>query len=361
MKILHTIETSGPGGAENFMIRMAQSLGPEYQSSILLIKPGWLRDRIESLGIPVCVEELPRSLDPRWLIKIARFLRKERIEAVHSHEFAMNIHMAILAKILGLPHVATVHGKKNYADRGLRRLVYRVISHWSHIVAVSEDVKNFLVDTVGISAEKVEVIPNGIDVDDYKLEQSEIDSCRAGLGCREGDFLICAVGNLYPIKGHSFLVEAMHSIVATQPTAKLVIAGRGDEQQHLQQLIDSLGITDNVKLLGFRDDVKSILSSSDLFVMPSLSEGLPLALLEAMASRVPVVVTDVGGMPQVIEHQRTGLVVPPSDSAGLRNSIATMMSDQAVANAMADAAYRELGVSYSMVTMLRRYASLYRA
>lgn len=359
MNILHAIETSGPGGAENFMIRTAQSLGPDYHSSILMIKPGWLLDRLIALGFPVYLEPLERTLDPRWLRKVTKYVREGKFDAIHSHEFSMNFHLALIARWLGIPHVATVHGKKQYADRGIRRLAYRLVSRMSMIVAVSQDVKDFLIETVGIKPHRIHVIPNGIEVADYEMNRHERIEVRRALQCAPEDYLICAIGNLYPIKGHKYLIEAMAVLVESHKSIRLVIAGRGGEEAALRRLIKSHGLQGQVELLGFREDVKNILMSADLFVMPSLSEGLPLSLLEAMAARVPVIVSDVGGMPQVIKHSVTGRVVPSGCSLALAQEIEKMIVDRDFASLMADAAYAEVSDNYSIGVMLNRYKRLY--
>ena len=138
-----------------------------------------------------------------------------------------------------------------------------------------------------------------------------------------------------------------------------MIAGRGEEHESLQTLISALGIEERVQLLGFRDDVKSILLASDLFAMPSLSEGLPLALLEAMAARVPVVVTSVGGMPQVIVDAHTGIMVPPADGSALASAISEIVESPEYGSNLAASAYEEVALNYSMSIMLSRYRGLY--
>ena len=358
MKILHAIETSGPGGAENFLIRTARALPPDYESMVLLLKPGWLQQQLNALGFPVVVEPLHRSFDPGWLYRVLQLLKSKQIDVIHSHEFAMNAHLALLAKFAGIRHVATVHGKKYYGETGARRAIYRMVSRFSGLVAVSEDIKTYLIDTIGVAPNRITVIPNGIAVEDYQRDNIDTALIRAQLGFVDDDFLICAIGNLYSVKGHCYLIKAIAKLVPKYKDIRLVIAGRGEEQGALQQLIAELGLEKHVSMLGFRDDVKAILSASELFVMPSLSEGLPLSLLEAMAAKRPVVVTEVGGMPQVIKNEVMGLVVPPGDVDSLEDAISSMLvKDQR--EKYVDAAFDELVASYSMGTMLQRYKMLY--
>jgi glycosyltransferase involved in cell wall biosynthesis len=360
MNILHAIETSGPGGAENFLIRTAQALRPEYNSTVLLLKSGWLQQRLTDLGFPVIVEPLHRSFDPRWLYRVLKLLKGRKIDVIHSHEFAMNTHLAPLAKIAGIRHVATVHGKKYYGESKARRVSYRMVARLSGLVAVSEDIKSYLVDEVGIPADRVTVIANGICVEDYARDNIDVSAVRAQLGCDAGNFLVCAIGNLYPVKGHCHLIRAIARLVDQHPGIRLVIAGRGHEQAALEQLIAELGVEQNVTLLGFRDDVKSILLASDLFTMPSLSEGLPLSLLEAMAAKRPVVVSDVGGMPQVIKHEVMGLVVPPADDEALARAIDAIICG-GLSDKYVQAAFAELVDNYSMDTMVQSYKKMYGA
>ncbi len=358
MKILHAIETSGPGGAENFLIRMALALRPQDESSVLLLKPGWLQQRLIDLEIPVVVEPLSRSFNPLWLYRAFKLVKEQQIDVIHSHEFAMNSHLALVAKAAGVRHVATVHGRKYYGDSSARRAVYRMVARLSGLVAVSEDIKSYLVDSVGVAPDRITVIRNGIAVEDYQQNSDDPAQIRSDLGCSERDFLICAIGNLYPVKGHCHLIRAMARLVPQHPELKLVIAGRGGEQAALEQLIAELQLTNHVSLLGFRNDVREILLAADLFVMPSLSEGLPLSLLEAMAAKKPVIVTDVGGMPQVIKNGVMGLVVPPADDDQLARAINSILTG-GKRNEYVAAAFEELEASYSIGTMVDDYRRLY--
>jgi glycosyltransferase involved in cell wall biosynthesis len=233
-----------------------------------------------------------------------------------------------------------------------------MVARLSGLVAVSEDIKSYLVGTVGVSPERVTVITNGIAVEDYQRDNIDVAQVRDSLGCSDDEFLICAVGNLYPVKGHCYLIRAIARLLPQHPNLRLVIAGRGGEQAALEQLISELHLQDHVSLLGFRNDVKEILLASDLFVMPSLSEGLPLSLLEAMAAKRPVVVTDVGGMPQVIRNGVMGLVVPPADDESLALAIDSILVDGKKDDYVA-AAFIELVERYSIGTMLLEYRALY--
>lgn len=361
MKILHMIETSGPGGAENMLINNVLALKRRgIDGGVLLIKDGWLRQRLVSLGITCHVIPLHRFFSVKWLSAVRAIIKNEQYDTLHSHEFAMNCHAAILSVLCRTPAVATVHGKNYYSQRFVRRVLYRSLSKISKFVAVSDDIKNFLVERIGLSTRSIAVIANGIDIEKHKTRNEVRATTRAGLGVGEDDILVGAVGNLYPVKGHIYLVAAAAKILTTQKNVYFVIAGRGAEQTRLQAEIDRLGIADHFHLLGFREDIDRLLQSFDIFVMPSLSEGMPLSILEAMAAKRVVVASAVGGIPEFIADGRNGVLVPAMDSEKLASQLEVLINNPGKRAQIADTAFAEVCASYSQETCTSAYLQLYQ-
>jgi glycosyltransferase involved in cell wall biosynthesis len=205
----------------------------------------------------------------------------------------------------------------------------------------------------------VEVVPNGIP-----FRNGDRSSLRNELGLSANDLLLVAVGNLYPVKGHAVLLRALGGLLRSGEIAnvpwRLAIAGRGEEEEGLRALAREEGIADRVTLLGFRRDVPDILAAADIFVMPSLSEGLPLALVEAMAAGLPVVVSDVGGVPEVAVAGREAILVPPGEPALLAEGLARLLRDPSARVTMGRAARERALRDFSVSTMCEAYERLYR-
>tara|TARA_R100000306_G_scaffold62494_2_gene71192 strand:+ start:41814 stop:42908 length:1095 start_codon:yes stop_codon:yes gene_type:complete len=361
MNILHAIETSGPGGAENFMLRLVQSQKAEgHQCRVLVIKPGWLTAQLERLNIDYDLIPLPRSLSAQWLLTVRRLMKTYRIDVVHTNEFAMNMHLALVARSLGVPHIATVHGKNYYTEKSVRRFFMRLTARLSTLVAVSHDIKSFLATDADIPASRVVVIENGIDVSSYKPDPKVRARYRAELGVADDEHMILAVGNLYPVKGHIHLIEAAARLARNGARIKVFIAGRGKEEHSLQSRIDSLGLQAQCTLLGFRDDARELLWACDIFAMPSLSEGLPLSILESLAAERPVVASAVGGIPQVLTDGHTGLLVPAGNPKALAEALDKLIRNSELRTALSNHGLSLLAERYDAALMAKRYAELYQ-
>jgi glycosyltransferase involved in cell wall biosynthesis len=182
---------------------------------------------------------------------------------------------------------------------------------------------------------------------------------REELGLGRDDRLVLAVGNLYPVKGHRYLVAALGLLHARHPRLHVAIAGRGDEAQGLRLQAVRLGVGDRVHLLGLRDDVPALLAAADAFVLPSLSEGLPMALLEAMFAGQPIAASDVGEIGSALARGEAGLLAPPGDAAALAANLDRLLSDPGYAQHLGEHAARRANAEYGIATMVDRYAACY--
>ncbi len=340
------------------LARHQQKLG--YDSSVCIQREGWVSNKVLEAGLQLMIKPLKSSIDISWLKAIYQFSKSHDVKLIHSHEFAMNFHATLLSRISGIPCITTVHGKKYYPDKWQRRLIYRYISRRSNLVAVSYDLKQFLIDEIGIKSERIEVLPNGIDIDKFKPLQSVRVDARKELGIKNGQILIGAIGNLYPVKGHNYLLDAASRVCSKHPDAVFMIAGRGRLESDLKSQAKNLGIESNVRFLGFRDDVHRLLQAMDVFVMSSLSEGLPVSILEAMASRTPIVTTDVGGISEVIMQGKTGYLVLSQSADSLAEGLMKCISEQELANEMIERAYELVVSKHSLLSMLNEYEKLYK-
>lgn len=361
IRILHMIETGGPGGAEQVLIRIVKELQSRgIQCEVLLLKDTWLADELRKNHINTYILPLKRSFHPLWMVKVIQYIKKRNINCLHSHEFAMNCHSAIISRCLGLNCVTTVHGKNYYTDTYLRRYMYKIVSLITNMVAVSDDIKEYLVNKVNISPKNITVIKNGIITNKRSYDLNIRTKIRNELGVAGTTILIGAIGNLYPVKGHIYLLKAINLIVKKQNNIHLIIAGRGKEENNLRKYIEDNNLSDYITLLGYRDDVAELLSAIDIFVMPSISEGLPMALLEAMVVGKPVVVSNVGGMPEVVMNRNTGILYEYNDYENLAYSIIELINDDELRNNISMNAKNLVKNKYSFNEMIDKYIELYQ-
>jgi glycosyltransferase involved in cell wall biosynthesis len=201
------------------------------------------------------------------------------------------------------------------------------------------------------------VIHNGVPFDEPKLTGAERETCGAG----PGDILVGAVGNIRPAKDYETFVRAAAIVCGCRSNVRFAIAGddRSPLTEPLKRLTSELGIEERVRLLGFRQDASALAASFDIFVSSSTTEGLPLATLEAVGLGTPVVLTRVGGVPEIVDSGRTGMLVPPSDPAALAQGILQLLDDPERASEMARAGAEDVRQRFSVQRMCRSYESLY--
>jgi len=359
-KVLHLIDTSGPGGAEMTLLNIVDHLDKRrYESLVLLLRDGWLNGQLRARGVETIILPQSRTFDVVWIRRLVGLLRSERIDVMHAQEFTMNTYGAITSAITGVPIVTVVQGKNYFWEKRRRRMAYRVVAKRSTMVAVSEDIRRFLGDRVGVAPDDVTVIHNGIDPQRYRPDARTAFGVRQELGLDGTRPVIGTVGNLYAVKGHASLVQAAARVVRVFPDAVFLFCGRGELLEALQTSAAALGLERNVRFLGFREDVSRLLQAMDVFVLPSLSEGLPLAALEAMAAGKPVVATNVGGTPEAVLDGDTGFLVPPQNPAALAEKLLILLRDPARARRMGESGRIRVESDFSVWAMVDDYEQLY--
>jgi glycosyltransferase involved in cell wall biosynthesis len=358
LRIALMIECDGPGGAELMILELAKELRARGHTVLpvgLSNGTGWLGARFVAAGFEPASFELTRPLDLAAVRALTSILRDFRADVVHSHEFTMAIYGAAAAKRARARHVITMHGGLYYATAWRRRAALRwAMRRSAALIGVSDATASALQRNLGIARSKLHVVPNGIP-----LRTGVRARLRSELALAPGELLIVSVGNLYAVKGHAVLIDALATL-RDRAGWRLAIAGRGEEEPRLRAQAATASIGDRVHLLGFRDDVADILAAGDVFTMPSLSEGLPLALVEGMSFGLPVVVTGVGGVPEVVTDGVEGLIVPPSDPGALATALAELLQNASRRQQMGAAARTRAVRDYALSTMADRYERLYR-
>jgi glycosyltransferase involved in cell wall biosynthesis len=357
MIIAEMLESDGPGGAELVELRLALALRNRGHT-IVPVGPsmgcGWLAGQFREAGFDPQTFTLRRPLDWRCLQGMIDLLRRHRVDVVHSHEFTMAVYGAAAARWLGIPHIITMHGGQYVTSKWRRQVLLRwAFRSSAATVAVSEDTKRHLAKELSLSDSVLRVVPNGVPA-----RPGNRTATRAALGIPDDQVLLLAVGSLVPRKGHAVLIEALSTIGAGP--WMLAIAGGGAEKDRLEALAASKGLTAHVKILGHREDVPDLLAATDVFVMPSLWEGLPLALLEAMLAGKPVIASRTSGIPEAVTDGVDGILTTPGDVAELASALRGVLADPARRLSLGVAARARAEANFTLDAMADGYLSVFR-
>jgi glycosyltransferase involved in cell wall biosynthesis len=328
-----------------------------HRAELICDPAGRLWERATAEGIRCHPIRIRNAIDLAAGVKLRAILKREHYDIVHFHTSRAHS-MAPFAR--GAASTLIVTRRMDYRpNRVFAPLLFnRAVDG---VVAISDGVADSLA-TAGVDRQRVTVIHSGVDCDRFRppTAQERADA-RAALGISEGEILISAVGALEQRKGHRYLIEAIGALAASASLKlKCFIVGQGSVHKVLQGEIAVIRSLDHIKLLGRVDDVRELLWASDIFVMPSLKEGLGVAALEAMASGLPVIASDVGGLREVAEDGRTGIIVPPANSKQIASAIQRLAESEELRTQMGAAARGRVVENYSMDKMAARTLALYR-
>jgi glycosyltransferase involved in cell wall biosynthesis len=360
-RVLHLIDTGGPGGAETILASLVQALSGEgWRSRVLVPEVDWLFGRLQESGQDVAVLAGRRSADLRFLIELTREVRRFRPGLVHAHLLGSGVYGSLAARLGGgVPVVTTFHGSPDVdpTDRLLRIKGRALRRSRNRIVYVSSQLREYLEPLLRLPREMGRVIYNGV----VHRDRLPADGLRSELGFSSGHVIVGAVGNLRPAKDYANLLHAAAVVGRARKDIRFVVVGGGPANalESLERLQRELGVEDSVRFLGFRDDVRRIMSGFDIFTSSSSSEGLPLATLEAMGMGLPAVLTACGGPTEIVREGQTGLLVPPRSPEALAAGVLDLASDPERARRMGELARADVRRRFSAEAMLREYSSLY--
>lgn len=361
-RILHLFVTLPVGGAENLLLGILRHLDPvRFRSFVCCIAhKGVIGSRVEAMGYPLI--ELGRLRHGGWdtgvVTDLQRVIRERRIDLIHSHLYHANFYGRLAARRAGIPCVASIHNTYSQT-KWHRRLINRYLGrHTARLIAGSEEIRRDIVRYDRIAPERVEVIANAIDLDRAQSALTR-DQARARLGIGNEAVVLGTIGRLEEQKGHRHLLDALDLLGQRGIRPQLLLIGGGRLEEALRAHTAALGLSGQVHMLGTRDDLGDLLRAMDLFVMPSLWEGLSLAMLTAMAAGVPVIATDVGGVSQVLGNDRRGYRVPPGDARALAQRIAWCIGHLIETAAVARAGATHVREHYSDLSAVRRLEQIY--
>jgi glycosyltransferase involved in cell wall biosynthesis len=354
--------SDGPGGAEMMVFRLSEELRARGHTVVPVLPRngvGWLGDLFRSAGYSPEMFWLKGPIDPTGVGRLMRLFRQHDIDVVHSHEFTMAVYGSAAARLLAIPHALTMHGGLTVTKALRRRIALRwAIRRSAHAVAVSNATRLQFAKDLGLRASGFNVVYNGVPLASGNAEQ-----VRREFGCTDGEIVILAVGNLERNKNHRMLLEALVRLQhegLTVPWRVIIAGGRGgDQHSHLLEYVRSQRLEDRVHIATGRSDIADLHALADIFAMPSLWEGLPMALLEAMVAGKAIVASATGGIPEAIVDGREGILVPPGDLDALARGLRTLLTDCVRRRAFAAAALARAREEFTVQVMADRYLELY--
>lgn len=358
-QIVHSLSV---GGAELLAADVSRRLSDRFRFVFACLDElGPLGDTLRCEGFAVHVLNRRPGIDFGCARRLAHVLRTENVAAVHAHQYTPFFQAAAARTFRSKPPILfTEHGRAFPDSRKWKRvLANRLLTRrGDRVVGVGEAVRGALIRNEGFDERRVGVVYNGVDLDAFHNREDDRRKVRSELGLGDS-FVILQIARLNPLKDHATALRAFRRVRAHRPDARLVLAGDGEERASVEVLVRELGIDGSVHVLGTRRDVPQLLAAADVFLLSSISEGIPLTLIEAMASELPIVSTDVGGIPEMIRHGTTGFLVPPGDDAGLSRHLLFLADDPALRRQFALAAHTQARARFSRHAMDAAYASLY--
>lgn len=366
MRIMYLVNALNTGGSEHQMVESARRLqkrGHEMTVGCLLAQGAYL-PLIQSMYIPV-VEFSPHGnlMGPGGIsaiLRLASYLRRNRIDVVHTHDLYSNLLGVPAAWLARTPRI--ISSRRDLASwwwyTPRNRKILRVIQNRSDVVvANSAAVRDWLVREDSFATEKIKIVRNGVDVD--KFANVPVDRGHV-FPQHSGKQLIIAVANMHVhTKGHSYLIEAAQQVCSQVDDAVFLLVGDGDLRRSFEADVARRGLDDHFVFMGARKDVPELLACCDIAVLSSIAEGLPNVVLEYMAAGLPVVATSVGGVPEIIENDRTGVIIPAKDSAAMATAITKILIDKPFASKIAKAGQGSVRERFSYDRLIDQLEDLY--
>jgi sugar transferase (PEP-CTERM/EpsH1 system associated) len=366
IRIMHVVNVLSLAGMEYGVIKLVNRLDPvRFAPKICCL--AFQREVTKPvLDARIPVFELKKRPGRDWgmVLRLAALFRREQVDIVHSHNWQTFFYAVAAAALAGFPLV--IHGEHGRESQGVPRR-QRIISAFlarrvSCLVTVSAALGRELVDQWKVAPERVLTIPNGVDLEAFGKGEG-VDALRREFHLEPGDRVILNIGGLRPVKDHPTLLRAFARVRRAFPDARLLLAGSDfgkGLQGDLEKLAEDLGIRNAVSFAGIRHDVPRLLSLCDVYVNASVFEGMSNTILEAMASRKPVVATAVGGNPELVRDGETGFLFPPGDDRQLAERLEQVLAEPALARALGDAGRAFVEREHPMSGMVQRYGDLYR-
>lgn len=376
IKILNVITRLEQGGApsivistlnhldkERFKVKLATGLASKPEEDLIEEAKN---KGIELIIIPQLVREVSLFNDLIALLKLIKIIRRDKFDIVHTHESKAGILGRVAGKLAGVPVIIhSPHGHIFYGYFGyIKTTIFILLERFTAlftdkiITLTKKEIEEHLKVKIG-NRDKFTFIYNGIELDKFEKVDVNVREKRGQLSLPLDVSVVATVARLVPVKGHKYLIDAAAEVVKSIPQARFLFIGDGKLREELQEQAENLGLSSNILFLGWRKDVLEILPIIDLFVLPSINEGLGMVLVEAYAFGKPVVATNVGGIPEVVEDKKTGLLTPPKDSKKLAQAIIELLEDPKRAKKMGEEGKKKVITTFGVDVMVEKIERLY--
>jgi len=372
MRVLHLISSTGFYGAENVIVSLAEQQKKQNFGVIIGVflntKNPDVEIAKESLKNKLKVQLFGCNgrLDLKVALEIRNFIKSNNIKILHCHGYKPNFYGILATSFLNVGLITTCHSW--FVNSQKMRIYTWLDKFWirkfDKIIAVSGGIKKELLES-GTSENKILIINNGINTQNFKRaikdERKEMKTKSQNInGITKNDKIVGTIGRLDIQKGQIYFLKAAKEVLKIYPNTKFLLVGDGPLKQRLEEKIKELNLENNITFTGFRADIPEILSLLDIFVLPSLKEGLPMALLEAMASKKPVIATDVGAIPKLIKNNKTGILIKPRNPQELSEAILSLLNDKEKAERLGNNGFLFVKKEFSSEKMAENHAQVYK-
>ena len=362
-RVLQVVLSLTPGGTEGLVVEICRRLAPEFGVAVCCLdnEGEWAAD-LQARGVEVKALRRRPGFRPQVGHAIARFAEERQIDVLHCHQYSPFVYgrfAAVWNRRLKI--IYTEHGRLSDARPSWKR---RLVNPWlsrfdGSIVAVSHELRDYMIEA-RFPSDRVEVVHNGVEPATVP-SAADRRQARQHLGLDDRAFVVATVARLDPVKDLMTLFEAFAKVRLRVPSAQLLVIGGGPERDRLAARAAQPDLAGSVHMTGYRSDVRALLPAADVYTSSSISEGVSITILEAMAAGIPVVATAVGGTPEVLpEESAGGILVPCRDPERLASAIVSLALDQPQRAVMAAAGRRRLESSFTIDRMVDDYARMYR-
>lgn len=361
MNILHLVFSFERGGAETYIINTIERMKEKGVNFFVVCNhKGTNHDKIEKTCSNVEIIEMKNILDIKAAYRVAKYCKNNNIDIIQAH-FLRESFIAVLSKIFN-PKIKVIWTMHLIYDekRSLLRRMNRFFSKGANaIICVSEAVKHSLIKE-GISAKKLVTVLNGVDTDYFKPVYE--GNIRKELGIKKDDLLLTTVSRFQRVKGHDFLIDVLNELKNNYDIKfKALLVGDGEEMERIKRKVKDLDLTDNVIFAGYREDIPSILTISDIYISPSENEAISFSIMEALACEVPVVATEVGGVPEVINKGKCGVMTHYGDKKRFAKAVLDLYNNKQEYHEMKENSRMLIEENFSLKNMISETYNLYKS
>ncbi len=360
LRVLMVVDSLDVGGAERHVVDLVLALHREgHDVTVACSVSGSLAESLEASRIPVrplVGSIVKRRVSRPYALGLRKILREGRFDVVHAHVYSSAAASALATVGTGRPLVVTEHTEALWQGTNGRLFSFWMYRRVARVIAVSDAIRRRLIERDNVPPAKITLVPNSVP----PVRGSYGDTLPLPAELGEGP-LVGVVARLQPEKGVTNFVTAAAHVAKEFPAARFVVVGDGPLREELFALAEGLGVRERFLFLGFRPNAQALIKLMDVVAVPSVSEGTPLVVLEAMGAGVPVVASKVGGIPDQISHGQEGILVPPADSRALGDALLELLRNPERARRMGEAGRSRAGTEFSHENMVRRVEGVYRA